>query len=104
MDKTYYTYIMASISRRLYVGVTNNLHRRVSEHKRGEGCVFTARYKIDKLVYYETFKIVANAIAREKTIKGWLRERKLQLIEEQNLGWLDLSDGWFRDDELGSGK
>lgn len=70
------------------------------EHKQGAGSDFATRYKIDRLVYYETFRYVTNAIAREKTIKGWLRERKLRLIEEHNLGWLDLADGWFADEEL----
>lgn len=91
---------MANISRRLYVGVTNNLRRRVFEHKRGEGSEFAAKYKIDRLVYYETFRYVTNAIAREKTIKGWLRERKMRLIEENNIGWIDLADGWFTEEEL----
>jgi len=103
MEKTYYTYIMANVSRKLYVGVTNNLRRRVFEHKRGEGSGFASRYKIDRLVYYEAFQYVTNAIAREKTIKGWLRERKLRLVEENNLGWLDLADGWFTEEELLAG-
>jgi putative endonuclease len=59
---------------------------------------------IDRLVYFETFQYVTNAIAREKTIKGWLRERKLQLVEEQNLGWLDLAEGWFSAEELDAGR
>jgi putative endonuclease len=95
---------MANLSRKLYVGVTNNLHRRVFEHKCGNGSDFTSRYMIDRLVYFETFQYVTNAIAREKTIKGWLRERKLQLVEEQNLGWLDLAEGWFSAEELDAGR
>ncbi|MCB9357330.1 MAG: GIY-YIG nuclease family protein [Calditrichaeota bacterium] len=99
MDKTYYTCILSSVTRRLYTGVTNNLHRRMWEHKRGEGSEFAARYKINRLVYYETFQYVQNAIAREKEIKDLLREKKLRLIEEHNLGWLDLSESWFTEEE-----
>jgi len=87
----YFTYIMASRSRVLYVGVTNDLRRRVVEHRSGEGAGFTQRYRVDRLVYCETFRYVHDAIAREKQIKGWVRARKVALIENTNPAWQDLS-------------
>ena len=78
--KTYYVYIMASRSRTLYTGVTNNLERRVVEHKRELVPGFTARYRIERLVYYEVFGDIRQAIQREKKIKGWLRAKKIALI------------------------
>jgi putative endonuclease len=90
-EKRYYVYIMASLSGTLYSGVTNSVGRRSHEHKCGEGSSFTARYEVNRLVYYEVFHYVNNAIAREKQIKGWRRSRKVALIESQNPGWRDLS-------------
>lgn len=88
----FYVYIMASRSRVLYVGVTNDLLRRVAEHKEGELPGFTRRYHVTQLVYYEaTFDIQA-AIAREKQIKGWSRARKIELIEIINPEWRDVAD------------
>jgi putative endonuclease len=92
--KTYYVYIMANQSRTLYIGITNNIKRRVFEHKNALIEGFTCRYKIDTLVYVESFVDVYSAIAREKQIKCWRREKKLQLIARQNPDWRDLSDGW----------
>jgi putative endonuclease len=86
----YYTYIMASRSRVLYVGMTNNLSRRVREHKRKEADSFTARYNVTRLVWYQAFPRPQDAIAAEKTIKGWLREKKEALIEAENETWTDL--------------
>lgn len=91
---SYYVYILASRSRTLYTGVANNIHRRVGEHKAGSASRFTAKYKINRLVYYEEFKYIDRAIAREKVIKGWLRSRKVALIESANPTWEDLSAGW----------
>ena len=82
--KQYYVYILASRSRNLYVGVTNDLERRVYEHKRKLVPGFTTRYNIDRLVYFEATEDVQSAIAREKQIKGWLRSRKVSLIESVN--------------------
>jgi putative endonuclease len=93
-EKTYYVYIMANQSRTLYIGLTNNIKRRVFEHKNRLVEGFSCRYKIDRLVYVESFGDVYSAIAREKQIKHWRREKKLQLIAEQNPDWRDLSDGW----------
>jgi putative endonuclease len=90
---TYYVYILSNKSRTLYVGVTNELERRLEEH-RGNLCSFTAKYHIHKLVYYESFNDVTDAIAWEKKIKGWLRVRKIALIEERNPAWADLSLLW----------
>ena len=86
----YYVYILANKSRRLYVGVTNKLLIRIEQHRNGEFEGFTKRYNIHRLVYFDRFQYVGNAIAREKEIKGWLREKKVALIEAQNPTWEDL--------------
>ena len=91
--KQYYVYIMTNQSRTLYVGVTNNLERRVYEHKNHLVEGFTSRYKMDDLVYYEVTSDVKAAIAREKQIKGWLRGKKISLIEAMNPEWDDLAAG-----------
>ncbi|MBZ5704936.1 MAG: enoyl-CoA hydratase/isomerase family protein [Acidobacteriia bacterium] len=91
----FYVYIMASKSRVLYTGVTNNIHRRVWEHKHDKLPGFTSDYRVHRLVYFETFQYVGNAIAREKTIKGWLRGKKVALIESLNSTWEDLSEDWY---------
>lgn len=93
-EKSYYVYIMTNRSQTLYTGVTNDLERRVWEHKRGEGGYFTSKYKLDRLVYFERFRYVNNAIAREKQIKGLLRLKKMQLIVAANPTWKDLSEEW----------
>lgn len=85
---------MASISGVLYVGVSGFLYARVLRHKSGETDGFTRRYHVHKLVYYETFRFVNNAIARETEIKKWRREKKIALIEGQNPSWKDLAAGW----------
>ena len=89
--KTYHVYIMASASRVLYIGVTGDLLRRIMEHKEMRATGFTARYRITTLVYFEAFGDIRIAIAREKQIKGWLRERKIALIESFNPHWRDLT-------------
>src|SRR5216117_1557955 len=95
MVRTYYVYIMASRSRVLYTGVTNDLVRRVEEHKRGLTAGFTSRYRVSRLVYFEQFGDVRDTIAREKQLKGWVRARKMRLIEQKNPTWEDLEDTWF---------
>jgi putative endonuclease len=97
MGKEYYVYIMANRSRTLYTGVTGNLERRVWQHKQGRGSVFTTRYKIKQLVYYESCSEVLEALSREKQIKGWVRQKKIDLIESINLAWDDLSAEWFEE-------
>lgn len=94
-EGSYFTYIMASRSRTLYVGVTGNLQKRVFEHKWKEHDGFTARYNCDRLVWFERFQDVQKAIAREKELKGWRRSKKLALVESVNPGWLDLSREWY---------
>ncbi len=90
-DKTYYVYILASKPNgTLYTGVTNDLLRRMNEHKSGEVEGFTKRYKVDRLVYFESFDDIRRAITREKQIKKWYRKWKIELIEEENSQWRDL--------------
>jgi putative endonuclease len=93
-EKRYYVYIMSSRSLTLYVGVTNSIYHRALQHKSGEVEGFTKKYRINRLVYYETFKYIGNAIAREKEIKGWSRAKKLALINSMNPTWQDLAEGW----------
>ena len=93
--KQYYVYIMTNRSGTLYTGMTNDLRRRVWQHKQKLVEGFTKRYNITRLVYYEETPDVDGAIAREKQIKSWRREKKVALIESVNSGWKDLSEGWF---------
>ncbi len=89
--RSYWTYILASQSRVLYVGVTNDLARRVAEHRAGAGGAFTKRYRVHRLVHAEEHYDVRDAIGREKAIKGWTRARKVVLVEEHNPEWRDLA-------------
>lgn len=89
--RQYWVYILSSYSRTLYVGVTNDLQRRVQQHKTKQVPGFTARYNVTRLVHSEAFSSVNDAIAREKQIKSWSRARKNALIEEYNPRWHDLS-------------
>jgi putative endonuclease len=92
--KQYYVYITASRSRRIYTGVTNNLIRRLYEHRSGTGSRFAYRYNMTRLVYFEIFENPSQSIDREKQIKGWLRQKKIDLIEAENPEWNDLSAEW----------
>jgi putative endonuclease len=92
MGKNYCVYILANRSRNLYVGVTSDLERRLIEHRDGLVVGFTARYRIFRLVEVEIFGDVTAAIAREKEIKGWRREKKIRLIERMNPTWADLAE------------
>jgi len=92
--RTYWVYILASRSRVLYVGVTNDLSRRVKEHREGLVPSFTRRYRVTRLVYFEEFDDIRVAISREKQLKGWVRERKVKLIEARNPTWEDLAANW----------
>jgi len=92
-DKTYYVYIMSNQTRNLYVGLTNNIRRRAWEHKESLVEGFTNRYNINTLVYVESFSDINSAIAREKQIKRWRRQKKLFLINKENPDWHVLSDG-----------
>jgi putative endonuclease len=96
VNGTYYVYILAN--RRngtLYTGVTNDLKRRIWQHKSRSVVGFTKQYGVDRLVYFEAFRNVACAITREKQIKAGCRKRKLALIEGHNRDWRDLSHGWY---------
>ncbi len=91
MNRQFYVYIMTNKrSTVLYTGVTNNLKRRVYEHREMLADGFTRRYKINKLVYYEVFEDIENAILREKQIKGGSRQKKIELINTMNKGWREL--------------
>jgi putative endonuclease len=90
MDKTFHVYLLASESGVLYVGVTSNLLRRVSEHKERKIESFTKRYNVTKLVWFELHGTAASAISREKEIKAWRRSKKAALIDAKNPKWKDL--------------
>jgi putative endonuclease len=91
MSKAYCVYILANRSRNLYVGVTGDLERRMVEHRDGLVAGFTTRYRVFRLVHFEVFGDVSAAIAREKEIKGWRREKKIRLVERENASWADLA-------------
>ena len=95
--KQYYIYIMTNHSKTLYTGVTSDLAGRVYQHKAGIGSKFTSKYRINCLVYYEEFSYIEEAIAREKQIKGWVRRKKINLIDSTNPTWDDLSSEWYED-------
>lgn len=90
--RSYYVYIVSSRTKVLYTGVTNHLQRRVYEHREGLVPGFTQQYKVKRLVYFESFDDIREAIAREKEIKGWRRSKKLDLIDDMNPEWDDLSE------------
>jgi len=91
-EKEYAVYILASgRNGTLYVGVTNNLARRINEHRSGEGGEFTKKYQVNRLVFYEFFRDVNDALRREKQLKNWKRKWKLALIEKENPDWEDLA-------------
>jgi putative endonuclease len=94
-EGSYFTYIMAGRSHTLYIGVTGDLRKRVFQHKWKEHEGFTARYNCDRLVWFERYQDVRNAIGREKALKGWRRSRKIALIESVNPAWIDLSRDWY---------
>ena len=94
-NKQYYVYIMTNKSGTLYTGLTENLKKRIDQHKNKLVEGFTKKYNIKKLLYFETFPDVYSAIDREKTIKGWVRRKKLDLIRTTNPDWTDLSQDWY---------
>jgi len=92
---SYSVYIVSNFTRSVfYTGVTNNLERRISEHKNNEGGVFTSKYKCHYLLYYEDYSDIRNAIAREKQLKKWHRAWKMELIQKDNPDLLDLAKDW----------
>jgi putative endonuclease len=94
-EKIYFTYIVASRSHTLYIGVTGDLQRRVFQHKWKEHDGFASKYNCDRLVWFERYCEVTSAIAREKQLKGWRRAKKIALIESLNPAWTDLSRAWY---------
>jgi putative endonuclease len=105
MERSSYVYMMCSSSRRaLYTGVTARLHQRVFEHKNDLVEGFSSQYKCHRLVYFERFANIVDAIAREKQIKGWRREKKDELVETMNPAWSDLAADWFPETLLYHGK
>jgi len=101
--RSYFVYILASPSGTLYVGVTGDLCRRLAEHRQGTASSFTRRYGVNRLVHCESYGFVGDALRREKQIKGWLRAKKIALIEAGNPRWEDLGDGPLPDPSLRSG-
>ena len=94
---TYYIYILTNWNNKvMYVGVTNDLERRLYEHRHHTADGFTSKYNVNKLVYYESSADIKAAIAREKQIKGWILTRKNALVESLNPTWRDLSEDWNR--------
>ena len=94
MNHAYWTYIIASLTGTLYIGMTNNIERRMREHKSGEFEGFASEYKCNRLVYLEGFDDVRKAIDREKQLKGWRRSKKIALIQSRNPRWEDLAEKW----------
>ena len=93
--RQYSVYVMSNHSRTLYIGVTRDLQRRIAQHREGTfDRSFTKRYKVTRLVYFEVYGDVRAAIARERQLKRWTREKKLRLIETVNTGWDDLAADW----------
>lgn len=95
LTKIFYVYILSSRSRSLYIGMTSDLVTRVYDHKTKTYGGHTAKYNIDRLVYFEEYGTALEAIKREKELKGWLRSRKIELIEAGNPTWDDLSEAWY---------
>jgi putative endonuclease len=93
-DQHYYVYILTNPSRTLYTGVTNSIRRRMFEHKNKLIEGFTSKYNINRLVYFEVFQYVGNAIRREKQIKAWTRAKRVALVESTNPKWDDLTRDW----------
>jgi putative endonuclease len=93
-EKRYYVYIITNPSRTLYTGITNNLRRRIDEHQRKLVPGFTAKYNINRLVYFDVFEDVRNAIDCEKKVKSWTRAKRVALVDSRNPKWDDLSREW----------
>jgi putative endonuclease len=102
--RAYFVYIMTNRSQTLYIGVTNDIARRVLGHRSRIPGTFTGRYHLDRLVYVEETNDVVAAIEREKQLKGWTRKKKMDLISSVNPRWEDLSEGWFEDAAISSGR
>ena len=103
-ERRYYVYIMSSKSRVIYVGITGFLMARMLRHRAGEGGEFTRKYRVHRLVYFESFRNAEDAIVRETEIKKWRREKKVALIRRGNPAWEDLAAGWGEAGEMKVGK
>jgi len=99
----YFVYVLASISGTLYIGVTSALACRVNEHRVGARNGFTKKYGVHRLIYWEEFSQIRDAIAREKQLKGWRRERKIALFEQTNPSWRDLSRDFYKTIQMNRG-
>ena len=99
-EGNYFTYIVASRSLTLYIGMTRDLEKRVFEHKRKLFEGFTAIYNCHRLVWFESFDNPGSAIRREKQLKGWTRAKKIALITKTNPTWIDLSETWYTAEQL----
>jgi putative endonuclease len=97
LEKWYYIYFMSNRSKTIYIGVTGPFRKRVWQHKTGQFEGFTKRYKLDRLVYFEKYKNVHAALAREKQLKRWTRIKKIQLVVSMNPTWKDLAEHWYPD-------
>lgn len=89
--------MMSNHSGGIYIGVTSNLYQRVYQHKHDIIPGFTSKYRMHRLVFYESFGHIGDALGREKQLKGWRRSKKIELIERENPSWLDLSSSWYID-------
>ena len=98
MRRAYHVYVLSSLSRCIYVGITNDLVRRLAEHKRGAVPGFTKKYRVTRLVHFEEYESVTTSITREKQLKRWPRARKDKQIERDNPDWHDLAAGWGLDE------
>ena len=96
VKRIFYVYVLSNISKMLYIGVTNNLERRILEHKNKLIPGFSQKYNLQRLIYFEPFGDIRDAIVRGKQLKGWLRVRKVELIESNNPNWADLAEDLFK--------
>jgi putative endonuclease len=94
-DRRFYVYILANVSRTLYIGFTNDIQKRIWQHRQKQSDSFTRDYNITMLVYLEQFERADDAITREKQLKNWRRDKKVWLIERENPNWTDLAHDWF---------
>ncbi|MCX6181319.1 MAG: GIY-YIG nuclease family protein [Bacteroidetes bacterium] len=99
--KNGYTYLISNYERTvLYIGVTNDIERRMMEHKSGSGSIFSSQYKCKYLMFFEEFQTISDAIEREKQLKNWRKEWKWNLIKENNPELVDLSHDWFTNEQI----
>ena len=96
MSKTYFVYLLSNSSKMIYIGVTNDLERRIYEHKKKMKEGFTKKYNLHQLVYYEEPDDIGRALEREKQLKGWRRQKKVSLIESTNPEWKDITQDWYK--------